>query len=593
MLAALLQDLPGFFDRDPQAEIALRVRHPNGLRWTVDDADTLTLSPDGLLETVLDLRQFTLAELADHLVDLGFEIPYRNVDFTPLRASVLIPGAGDQNRAGGDQLPAFSAILWAHLKALGAELATAQMAQTAMLRQLILPQAREFWADRWGWHFGLPRLPGETDADYTQRIIDEVFRARNNPIAMVRNVQRYTGQTIELFEPWTHLWTLDQSTLSGGDDHLPSGDYWCYHTIQPVARRGGVNWQAVLSILRADKPAGTILMDPAYDLPTSQIDGGFAHYRIDFAEAPVRTSCLWLTNHGALDVNLVLSDYDVIRNWMVAILQLTTIHIEAYTRPLGWEDEWNGDTWQATRPLPFSPFHFRRTFCRGEIVLSDTDHEAALGELQGHLPGRYWLETGNPLSLSMDGPLSNYAYGGHWEPIDVWEEATWIGTVTNPQPMTISGLPFSIHASHLDFSAHIASARNDIQADSLAWARNRGWTGPWDNAAWDYQEPSITIVQAGQVPPPPAIMGFGVVSTLASFPTVMGLVEVPLPPPPPPPPAIMGFGIVSTLASSPAVMGLVEVLPPPPPPPAPDLVGTGIVRTLASSPHVMGLVEQS
>ena len=56
MLPALLQNLPGFFDRNPQADLALRVRYPSGLRWQIDCADTLTLSPAGLPETTLELR---------------------------------------------------------------------------------------------------------------------------------------------------------------------------------------------------------------------------------------------------------------------------------------------------------------------------------------------------------------------------------------------------------------------------------------------------------------------------------------------------------------------------------------------------------
>ena len=67
----MLQNLPGFFDPNPHAEIALRVRHPSGLRWNVNQTDTLTLSPAGLPETIIDLRQFTLAALADHLLTCG------------------------------------------------------------------------------------------------------------------------------------------------------------------------------------------------------------------------------------------------------------------------------------------------------------------------------------------------------------------------------------------------------------------------------------------------------------------------------------------------------------------------------------------
>ncbi len=134
MLTALLQNLPGFFDRDPQAELALRVRHPAGLRWQVDRADILTLSPAGLPDTVIELRLITLGALVTALQALGFEVPYSNADLAARQASILLPGSGNQNSSNGDHLYGFRSILWAHLKALDLELGTADLALAAMLR---------------------------------------------------------------------------------------------------------------------------------------------------------------------------------------------------------------------------------------------------------------------------------------------------------------------------------------------------------------------------------------------------------------------------------------------------------------------------
>lgn len=435
MLTALLDNLPGFFGRDPQADLALRVRHPSGLRWQIDRADTLTLSPDNLPETVLDLRAYTLAELVAHLLTLGFEVPYRNPDLAARQASILLPGSGDQSKSNGDHLYGFRSILWAHLKALDWELGTADLALAAMLRQLILPQARETWADYWGYYFGMPRLIGEIDADYTQRIIDEFYRARNNPVAMVKNVKRYTGADIELFEPWTRMWTLSQSALSGGDDHLPSGDFYAYHWLQPISHDYHVDWPAILEVLNADRPAGTLLLGSATILPVIGIDTSQAQISIQSAGIHTRTRPLWVSDVGVLDVNLTLSAYENYLTFLSSGFEVLTRHIIPYWIQRTWETGgWDNDSWNVLTALPFPINPGHRIFCRGEIVLSEAP---PLGDLQAHFPGRRWIEYGAPLALSDAGGLSDFNHGGYWQPIDAWESATYQSRLIETEDMII------------------------------------------------------------------------------------------------------------------------------------------------------------
>lgn len=459
MLTALINNLPGFFDRNPQPDLALRVRHPAGLRWHVACTDLLTLSPDGLPETVIDLRAFTLSALATHLAGLGFTVPYLNPDLAPRQASVLLSGNGDQDRTDGDHLYAFRSILWAHLKALDLSLAAADEALAAMLRQLILPQAQESWADYWGYYFGMPRLTGETDSAYTQRIIDEFYRARNNPVAMRRNVKRYTGADIELFEPWTRMWTLSQSALSG-EDHLPSGNFYAYHWLQPVARQPGINWSAVLPVLHADRPAGTLLVDPAYWLPPYGIDASAGH-QIASAARYTRSSRVWLMNCGILDVNLALSAHCVTRNWQASIFDWFTSSLTALQTEI-------------------ASIAYRRTFCLGEIVLSEAP---PLGTLQAHFPGRRWIETGDPLILSQNS-LSDTPYGGYWLPIDEWIDQTSSASLTMPEPELQAGVPQSIRGAWLDFSASISTTRYALMTDAISVLVPRTWTGAWDSQDW-------------------------------------------------------------------------------------------------------------
>ncbi len=487
MLTALLNNLPGFFNRDPQADLALRVRHPAGLRWNITCADLLTLSPAGLTETRLDLRPYTVNALAAYLRTLGFEVPYCNPSLAARQASILLPGSGDQDKSNGDHLYGFRSILWAHLKALDIALADADLALAAMLRQLILPHAKETWADYWGYHFGMPRLTGETDSAYTQRIIDEFYRARNNPVAMKKNVKRYTGADIELFEPWTQMWTLDQSRLSGNDGHLPSGNFYAYHWLQPIARQLGIDWQKILPVLNADRPAGTLLADPAYWLPPFYVDCGSGDHAIDSAADHTRTHRVWLMDCGVLDVNLVLSAHCIKRNYQASVF-------EWYTRNI------------AGLQTDIASMAGRRTFCRGEIVLSVAP---PLGDRQAHFPGRRWIEVGDPLRLSEDG-LSDYQSGGYWQAIDEW---LW----NNHASDLNEWLPTGIHSTQQDtravwFQPEIRWPRLSAEQRDPIWRTHsrrdlwigngllvapRTWhTGQWDTALWAHAT-ALPFIQVG------------------------------------------------------------------------------------------------
>ena len=456
----MLQNLPGFFDPNPHAEIALRVRHPSGLRWNVNQTDTLTLSPAGLPETIIDLRQFTLAALADHLLTIGFEVPYRNPDLAPRRASILTPGNGDQDSSNGDQLHGFRALLWAHLKALGWELADADLALAAMLRQLILPQAQESWADYWGYHFGMARLAGEADADYTQRIIDEFYRARNNPVAMKKNVTRYTGQDVTLFEPWTKMWALDQATLSG-DDHLPS-DYYQYHILHPIADHR-VSWADVLPVLIADKPAGTILWTPQQQingLITPPITGTVSDSRIDTYATTIPVYFDFRLDWLRLSID------QPIRNHPLIIGALNTALIQRIPS----DSTLCGHVWPP------------RTVRLGEICLSDS---APLGDLNSHFPGGWrWQETGAAPRLDNDAWLSNRV----WKRIKVGIDE-YLETIRQWQLPAIAPAGIQYAGQQNDLALAFASVFGRLEQTFY-------WTGGWDDRVWSGVSPWFTVYRS-------------------------------------------------------------------------------------------------
>ena len=521
MRNTLLRQLPGFFAKDCQAVLALRiVPPPYLLDWRIDNEyltltpiprslatesnqeliaeneKTLAIYPCGLqplsaestqnLSTestailaakvaVLPSESFslngTLANLATALAAAGYTIEYLNPDLAARHATVLLPGEGRYRHGwvGATDL------LWAHLTALGQELTQADAALAALFRQLILPTARESWADYWGSYFGVARLPGESDADYTQRIIDEFYRARNNPVAMIKNVRRYTGYDIELFEPWTRMWTLSRSALSRGDDHLPSGDYYAYHWLHPIARTP-VDWAAILPVLEADRPAGTLLIAPGYWFLPSLIAGDWNHWQLHSAQHATRYCWARAWWEGVLSATLRLSASELTRQWRCAQTYAWTERWFLLRRPHRWTEvaAWDTDPWTVTIEPPFSRLQDRRTFCQGEIVLSDS---APLGDLQAHLPGRRWQELGGPLCLSEDGALSDAVWRLERQPIDVWQEQAR-----------------AQRADYLADPALYAAAATDSghYADPAFWVPPRIWENGWDTESWrSWRQPPV------------------------------------------------------------------------------------------------------
>ncbi len=427
MPANLLHNLPSFFDRDPEPVLALRVESPQGFQGQVSQG-VLTWQ-DGQQGAVqaISLQGLTLAQLAQRLTAYnGLTVPFLSAEYRDCPAMRLVPDI-----AYRDGFYVSTSILWAHLQALGQAIGAAESALAAMLRQLVIPQAREEWADAWGFRLGMPRQTGESDADYTQRMIDELYRWRSNPVAMRNNVKRYTGADIELFEPWTRMWTLSQSTLSGGADHFPSGDYYAYHWLHPVARRPGVNWAAVLPVLQADRPAGTLLIDPSEQWDPAEIDArAVSTGNPEWAREDLDSRRVSVLNCKMLSENLSLSAHCVVWNNPFLVWSAVTSSAERSATPLA---AW---TW--------------RTACKGEIVLSEAP---PLGALQGHFPGFEWIETGSPSALSGDTALSDGAWKRERRPIDEWLDRN--------------------DAAHLDLS----SVTGELLA-SRAALHSTEWTGP-------------------------------------------------------------------------------------------------------------------
>lgn len=297
-LAARLHSV---FDPDPDAALALRVRHPERASWRVE-GDTLTLSAAGS-SVDYHLAQWTLSELAAMITADGFEVVSLHPELAHFSARILIDGHGSEDISSGDHITAITSPTAILLSALGQELRLGAETIVAALRQLLLPHSTDEWADLFGDIFGIPRLPSELDEHYTARIINETLRHRSNPAAILRNIKRLTGRDLEIREPWKEVAYLDQSALSGSD-HLQGAPIYEYHTMQVVARQG-LDWGPVLREAHADRPAGTIMLPPAtHPRPwlNDEIEPVPGLCRVD-----VRADWLRLHAHGVLSRDLLLS----------------------------------------------------------------------------------------------------------------------------------------------------------------------------------------------------------------------------------------------------------------------------------------------
>ena len=239
---ALLGHLHNIFSPDPDAVLALRVRHPEGASWTIE-GDILTLRA-GNAPRVWDLTAYSLSALAAALTADGFEVVYLNPAISHLSAMTLLEGRGDQGDSNGDHLTIYTAPLAVLLAALGQALGEGKAAIAAALAQLILPNATHEWADLFGEIFGIPRQGTVQESPYLDLA---QFIARYNPIGT-------TG----------HEWTLNAAWEQ------------FFANLLGVARHPGESAQHFRDRLEYDA-----LQRPALTLPPLEADAAYTARMIE------------------------------------------------------------------------------------------------------------------------------------------------------------------------------------------------------------------------------------------------------------------------------------------------------------------------
>lgn len=281
MMTNLLGTLPSAtFKKDAEQTVVLAMTTPNDpSSWSVgEDDDTLRITV-GATEAEIDLTPLTLQGLQTALSSIGLsggEVTWNG------SATLLVPGQSGQVSAGGTlHFYGFTSPLWAILRPYDRELRIAQASGDTHAEQLILTSSQQYWVDFWGSYFGVRRRSGEDDTPYIERIIAEVFRARNTKLAIEQGIKDSLGWDVLIQEPWRNIFTLCRSRLSGF--HHLQGDYYRYHIIHPVSEEN-VDWELVEEQVHLLRPAGTLMWEPNnwaapnildLDLPTDLITGEY------------------------------------------------------------------------------------------------------------------------------------------------------------------------------------------------------------------------------------------------------------------------------------------------------------------------------
>lgn len=229
----LLRLLNSVFDKDARAFTAFRVRHESGrLRWRIED-HVLTGSVDGVDLFKVELAGYTIRTLLEYLATLpGITVISRaSSEQLGLSAGSLMDQSGDQATSNGDQVRAFTSVLWAYLETMAVELREARRQIDEALRQMSIKTAEAEWLDEWGGYFGFPRKNGESDAEYSNRIIVEVLRPRGNNKAIELGLRDTFGQESQVIDlqKFGDAFPLYDGVISHNGAHLHDADALPYY----------------------------------------------------------------------------------------------------------------------------------------------------------------------------------------------------------------------------------------------------------------------------------------------------------------------------------------------------------------------------
>lgn len=193
----LLGYLSRVFDRGPVQTLALRIRYAGtSMTWSVSDAVLSTAVVGGAGAPLqIQLSGFTIGSLASFVAaQAGYSVPFvAPTEISSLSALTLLDASGDQDTSNGDHLQAYTSVLWAYLESQANELTLARAAAAEALLQMSIRTAADVWVDEHGGYYGIPRIPGESDAIYSLRVVASIGRPLGNNVAIEQAINAASG----------------------------------------------------------------------------------------------------------------------------------------------------------------------------------------------------------------------------------------------------------------------------------------------------------------------------------------------------------------------------------------------------------------
>lgn len=307
MFEPIQRYLPQYFNNDPEKREAMRLRAPAGTTapWEIRDERLIIAWADQ--SRVYEFHDHTVGSLVDALQAEGFTLdPGYDQMLLALGAVVLLEGRGTLLDFSGTPFYGFTSLLHAITRPVEREWRLLHAAIPDAAAQVSLADADSDWLDVHGDLYGIPRLAGMDDVVYRQHLLDEVKRPRNNPRGIEHTLRRWSGQDIQVREPWQEIFTLSASRLSGRQ-FLEGAPVYQYHTMQLVASAVGMDWALLQAIADADRPAGTVLLPPATHPGAVQVGDLAAHWALAVGGMTHYGYVLPVNSFGRLSVDLSLS----------------------------------------------------------------------------------------------------------------------------------------------------------------------------------------------------------------------------------------------------------------------------------------------
>jgi hypothetical protein len=350
----VLSQLPEYLQVSaPRGVPVLRLRAPAQTAWTITrEALSLEWADQTRTYALLD---WSLAELGAALQADGFAIDWRAEVYDDRGAIILHPGSG----VGTDlNWTADVAVLHSFTRPLEAALDAVRVATPDLAAQVSLMSAQADWLDHHGQLYGVARDPDRTDSGYRDDIMAAILRPRNTPRGMEENLRHLgDGTAVRVREPWQEIAILSDDAMLSTDQHLQGAPIWQYHTIQLVSPSAHA-WPRWLAIANADRPAGTLMLDPATQPATQVLDlstlaPALAGARVDwFGQRLAPQGDFWLSD------NLVLSDSRPPPLWRVSRIEVRA-QVTTGLRPPSdihlWIGAWDQRIWRAPPAYEFYP----------------------------------------------------------------------------------------------------------------------------------------------------------------------------------------------------------------------------------------------